>query len=313
MTRSVVGWLDEWYDRTAAKGKWAPSTRRLHRWAIDRHIAPHVGDRMLDELKVDDIDALDAILAAGGLSSKSRAQVHGTLRGALASAVRTGLLTTNVAAVAGGPSVRRPEVLVPDDQRVGNLLALAAHGEASCPAWVHPFMRLAAFTGARPGELAALRWADVDLDRGELLIRATARADEQGRGYAVADTTKTGHGRRIALDATTVDVLGRWVRCGDPPAALVFGYPCSGYPLPAQLPRKWYKRLAARAGIDERCTLYSLRHWHASWLLANGASITHVAARLGHSNPTLTLNVYGRHIPAGDRAIAELIDRGQHA
>jgi integrase len=326
--RTVAELLDTWHAGMVARRCWSPGTVRRHRSNIDRHLARALADYRVEELAIDHVDALDALLVAEGLAPATRKSVHGTLRQALGHAVRRGHVGRNVAALAGGPAAPRPEVLVPTDGQVRLLLELAAgyyppwQLNVGAPAWVHPFLRLAAYTGARPGELAALRWADVDLERGELLIRATARADETGKGYAVGETTKTGHARRIALDARTTGTLVHWRPTELDPASLVFpAYPglarlsptselvtCA--PLPAHAPRRWFRRLADRAGIDPRCTLYSLRHWHASHLLRRGAAITQVAERLGHANPHLTLNVYGRHVPAGDRALADLLDRG---
>jgi len=303
-------WLDEWHSRQVGRRRWQAGTERRHRSNIDRHLVPNMGGYQLADMRPDDVETLDAKLAAEGLAPKTRASVHGTLRQALADAVRHGKTTVNVATMAGGPTVPRPEVTVPTDQQVAIMLSLAEGAEYEVPRWVFPFLRLAAFTGARPGELAALRWADVDLDRGELLIRGTATADEAGKGYTVREGTKTGVGRRIALDKATVAALKRWLVDGWESALVFPGSTYGTAPMPAHLPRRWFKRLAGRAGIDPACTLYSLRHWHASWLISRGVPPTLVAERLGHANPTQTLNTYGRHVPA-DRRIADLLD-GSH-
>ena len=67
------------------------------------------------------------------------------------------------------------------------------------------WLRLNAVTGARRGELCALRWSDIDLSKGEVLIQRALVG--HGRGELIEKDTKTHAARRIALDATSVTVL----------------------------------------------------------------------------------------------------------
>jgi integrase len=67
-----------------------------------------------------------------------------------------------------------------------------------------------------------------------------------------------------------------------------------------------FERLCKRAGV-EGVRLHDLRHWHASQLLANGGDIQAVAARLGHSRTSTTLDVYGHIIDGRDRTQADII------
>ncbi len=68
------------------------------------------------------------------------------------------------------------------------------------------FFRVAATTGARRGELCALRWSDIDLGLGQLTI---SRGLVEARGHVIEKDTKTHASRRMALDAGTVAELQR--------------------------------------------------------------------------------------------------------
>ena len=66
------------------------------------------------------------------------------------------------------------------------------------------FYRLAAYTGARRGELLNLRWRDIDLDLGEVRITGSAAVIA---GQRIEGTTKSGRSRTVSIDAETVQVL----------------------------------------------------------------------------------------------------------
>jgi integrase len=55
-------------------------------------------------------------------------------------------------------------------------------------------------------------------------------------------------------------------------------------------------------------TLHSLRHTHASMLINAGLDILTISRRLGHSSPTITLNVYGHLIHGGDDRAAQIME-----
>jgi integrase len=86
-----------------------------------------------------------------------------------------------------------------------------------------------------------------------------------------------------------------------PADALVFGN-YDGTPLkPDQLSGQ-FARVMESAGLPH-VTLHTLRHTHASQLIAAGIDIITISRRLGHHSPTITLNVYGHLLTTADRAV----------
>ncbi len=127
-------------------------------------------------------------------------RVHGIIRRALTQGVRWGWITHNPAIDASPPRVPMKELKPPDPDQVVQLFRLAQESDPE----LATFIMLAASSGARRGELLALRWSDIDLDRGRLSIeRGIVRVGDD----LIEQGTKTHQSRRISLDAGTVSAL----------------------------------------------------------------------------------------------------------
>ena len=178
------------------------------------------------------------------------------------------------------------------------------------------FLQLAAATGARRGELIALRWTDVNLAGGVVTI---ARGAVQGKDGLVIKDTKTHGTRRIALDQATVATLKAHRETADGPRrglrdeVAADAYLFSDDPAGQTSWRPWlvtqaFARLAERAGMPE-VRLHDLRHFVATRLLSSGVDVRTVAGRLGHKNPNVTLSVYAHFLPEADREAADVLGR----
>jgi integrase len=127
-------------------------------------------------------------------------RIHGIIHRALGQGVRWGWVAKNPAAQASPPRVSAPRIEPPSPADVAKLIELAA----GCDAALAAFLFLAAVTGARRSELVALRWADLDLERGAVEIR---RGVVVGRHGIVEKDTKTHAVRRVSLDPAAVQYL----------------------------------------------------------------------------------------------------------
>jgi DNA-binding transcriptional regulator YhcF (GntR family) len=153
-------------------------------------------------------------------------------------------------------------------------------------------------TGARRGELCAARWRDIDLPKGLLRLYGS----------------KTGKDRRVALDPTSVAVLGeqrqryenRVAQLGSVPRedAFVFSKsPDHSTPLDPRSVTQRYKRMVTKLGIDSH--LHTLRHYSATELIAGGVDVRTVAGRLGHADATTTLKVYAAWLSEADQRASQ--------
>jgi len=171
-------------------------------------------------------------------------------------------------------------------------------------------------TGCRPSEAFALRWADLDLDRG---VARIWRAVERVRTKLSIRETKTERSRRaIRLSAALVTALRahRAVQAEeilaagaayDREADLVFATE-QGHLLDSRnVINRHFKPALKRAGLSESIRLYDLRHSHATLLLHQGVNVKVVSGRLGHASAAMTLDRYSHVLAEGqEQAVAAL-------
>jgi integrase len=180
-----------------------------------------------------------------------------------------------------------------------------------------PLVALGIATGLRRGELLALRWSDVDETAGTLTV-ARALARSSAGGYAIAEPKSRRAHRTIALPALGRDALRRQaeMQARDREAAgsawqdrdgLIFADPIGRLLHPESVTSAW-RALVARTGIG-RLRLHDLRHTTATLSLSAGVPVRDVADMLGHSSPSITLDVYGQSVTEGPRRVADAMDR----
>ena len=163
-------------------------------------------------------------------------------------------------------------------------------------------LRLAAETGARRSELAALSWDSLVNDRLVIDRQVTLVVDADGKKVPTIRPTKTGSRRAVALGASTLAMVqglaDKWAHL----TVWMFS-PDTPPPNPDRI-GWWWKRSRTISGIDKKWRLHDLRHWSATHAIASGADIRTVANRLGHADPSMTLRVYSHAVEALDHALA---------
>ena len=308
MAGTVSALLEEWLALIEPNA--SPSTIATYRGYIQRWIVPGIGNKKIDRVRPNDLDRLYRELREK-LSPASVLKVHTILRAAFAQAVRWRMLSENPVAFATRPRVVTPPIKPPTPEQVAQLLAAAEEKDPD----LATYLRLAAVTGARRGELCALKWTDVDLQTGEVLF---ARALALGTHEVVEKETKTHRSRRIALDPGTVAALKQHRQRAENRAEIceaqlagdahVFARDVAG-----RLP--WrpdsgatgrFAKLRKKVGL-ETVRLHDLRHYVATRLLDGGVPVRAVSERLGHANATTTLAIYAHAVPATDRRAAEMM------
>ena len=315
-TATVGELLDRWLE--LAREDFSPKTTRETAGYIERNLRPALGDVRLSKLTTASLDRYyRSLLVDGGRNGRPLApgsirRIHGILRRALAQGVRWGWLGVNPAAAASPPRVPMPEIAPPTPAQLAKLQKAI---DASDPEF-GVFVRLSAMTGARRSEVLALRWTDVDLERGVVTI---GRGLVQGPDGLVEKDTKTHQTRRVALDAPTTAVLTdhrsaaveRAQHCGVALAddAFVFAGDVAGttpwYPDSAS---RRFRKACDEVGLKS-VRLHDLRHYVATRLLSAGVDVRTVAGRLGHRNAATTLNVYSHFVPEADQEAAKILGR----
>jgi integrase len=330
--------VDQLLDRYLDQFDGAASTLTLYRGYVRNHISPFLGKIKVGALDADTLDAFYAELRrcrhhcsgrpfvqhrtavehrcddrcaahrCRPLGATTIRHMHFILSGAYKRAVRWKWVMDSPLRQAEPPAAPVPNPHPPSSVEAARIVT---------EAWKDPdwgtMIWLAMTTGARRGELCALRWSSLDLtpDRAVMWLR---RAISKGVGGWAEGDLKTHQQRRIALDAETVQILGEHQgRCrarakelGIELAADTFVF--SGAPdgsthlTPGALTQR-YNRLAERLRIDTN--LHKLRHYSATELVAAGVDVRTVAGRLGHSGGgTTTLRTYAAWVSEADQRAA---------
>jgi len=156
-TETVGDLLDQFLEHARSRGR-SPNTLRGYRQNAETIMRPELGQIKLARLTARDLDRLYAKLSAKGNAPMTVRHVHAFIGAALRQGERWQLLDRNVSRQATPPTVHPAKVVAPKPDEVQRIVAAA---EATEPAFA-ALLLLAALTGARRGELCALRWSDVD-------------------------------------------------------------------------------------------------------------------------------------------------------
>jgi integrase len=330
--------VDQLLERYLDQFDGAASTLTLYRGYVRNHISPYLGKIKVGALDAETLDAFYAELRrcrnhcsgrpfiqhrttikhdcdqrcvphrCRPLGPTTIRHMHFILSGAYKRAVRWKWVTVNPL-----PEAEPPAAPVPNPHPPSAAEAVRILNEA----WKDPdwgtLIWLAMTTGARRGELCALRWSRLDLTPGRAMMWLRRAINKGADGWAEGNL-KTHQQRRVALDPETVEVLtehqarcrARAEQLGLELAedAFVFSGAPDGstYLMPGTLTQR-YNRLADRLGIDTN--LHKLRHYSATELIAAGVDVRTVAGRLGHSGGgTTTLRTYAAWVSEADQRAA---------
>ena len=282
----------------AARGTVKPSTAELYGTIIDTYIVPHLGATKLQQVKGSHLNALYATLETSGrkngtpLGAKTIRNVHTLLHRAFRDAMRWEMLSRNPADAADPPKVPRPVPRYWTAPQVGAFLIATADDRLG-PLWF-----TIAATGCRRGEALALRWSDLDLDKGRASISRTLAWVDKTATFTEPKTAASS--RVVPLPAEAVAVLReqRKRQAAERLAAgelwnglgLVFALE-DGNPTPPKRVTKAFERAVGRAALPP-LSVHGLRHTFATVALEAGILTKVVADVLGHSSATITADLY---------------------
>jgi integrase len=309
---TVRDFLASWVQGLEGAGDLRPESLRRYRDTVNLHLVPELGRKSLAKLTPEDVRGCYARLREKGLSGTSVSLAHGVLHTALQQAMSDGKVARNVTdrAFVKAPKRSTAEMRTLTPTEATRLLE-AAQSDA-----LEAFYVLAVTTGMRLGELQALKWREVDLDRGTAQVVATLYVEGGVIDFAPPKTDKSR--RTVTLSKMAIASLRRhrtrqleqrlaagplWEDHG-----LVFttshGRPLDGN----NLRTRSFARLLQRAGLPPM-RFHELRHTAATLLMAEGVPVKVAAEVLGHSDVKTTLAIYSHVLPDMQGAAADAMDR----
>jgi integrase len=302
-------WADAWWATTVHL---RPSTRRGYATALNARVRPTFDRTPIGAIDRSLVEEFVAELTARGLASKTIANTALVLRLVLQEAVDGGALKENPASGLKLPRARRQEPRFLTADEVSRLVAATRD----------PFgflILFAAYTGLRPSELCGLRVGKLDLLRGRVEAAETLMQIE---GATVIGPTKSDNVRTVPLPAflreeAAIHLARRQADLGRAltPADLVFtpittkhGVARTEF-LYAESIRRYILKPALEAdGLPADVRTHDLRHTCASLLISLGAHPRAIMERLGHSDISVTLNVYGHLFPSLEAQLTDGLD-----
>jgi integrase len=302
--------LDAWLDHIEADR--SPTTMNMYRHIAEKTVRPELGKIKLRALNARQLDALYAKLTAKGNKATTVRRVHALIGAALHQGEKREMLDRNVSRRASPPAIHAAQIEAPSPEQVQAILVAAEKVEPT----IATLLLLAALTGARRGELCALRWTDLDEKAGTVTI-ARSVYETVGGGWGEKGT-KSHQVRRIGLDAlglealrrhrATVDALAGLLGLDVLPDGFVFSRsPAGTEPMRPDIVSKFTARIAKSVGVNTH--LHALRHFSATQAIAAGYDAVTVGGRLGHADPSITLRVYSHVLEQRDRDLAAALGR----
>jgi integrase len=289
-----------WIEEITAEERLAVQTLQRYEASLKNAINPELGNLRIRECTVGRIDKVLRTIAKDHPSAAKGAKV--VLRQMLALAVRHGALATNP--VRDTSQIRKPHkpVRALDSEQLDVVRAAIRTWQQPIPGKSGPrhtgdladLIDLLLATGARIGELLALRWADIDLtaDRPTLKICGTL-VFVKGQGFIRQDWPKSNAGyRTLILPRFAVgSLLDRHLDAGTNPHDAVFASRRGTWLTPSNVRRQW-RQARADTGL-EWVTPHTFRKTVAT-LIDREADRKSAAAQLGHANENIT----GKHYVA---------------
>jgi integrase len=246
----------------------------------------------------------------GGLSARSVVYHHRILSKALDYAVKMGLVVRNVVKVVDTPRVARNTMHTLSQEEVTRFLDTARETEH------YVYFATLLYTGLRRGELLALRWRNLDLDNGKLMVVETAY--KLGNGEYRIKEPKTPQSRRnVTLPPSLIELFKAYladqellrvqlgVSLDDDDFVFIRQ---DGSPINPNAVTLSFRRIITKAGL-RNIRIHDLRHTHATLMLKAGIHPKVVSERLGHANIGITLDIYSHVLPGMQEAAAEKFDR----
>jgi integrase len=289
--------LDEWlsHGRTIRGSRWAPVTANTNRGMVEYRIKPVLSQIRMADLAAAHLQSAYDSWAAEGLSDNTVHRLAALIKSALSFAVIRDYINVSPAAKAVAPAATKSTKKIPTANEVAELLAAAeAYGKDMDKA-----ITISSLTGARSGEVAALRWEDIDLKSGTIVIDKSATEVD---GVVSVKGIKTGDERIARVEGNNLLFLQRALGTpGDPDTYVIDG---KSTPVNPGVISDRFVSVRGLAHI-KNISFHQLRKFYATTLSANGVPAKAIADIVGWKS-TRMLEIYVGATKSGYDAAARV-------
>jgi integrase len=315
---SLGTYLDRWVEDVIKPNR-ADATYRQYRWLIDCHLIPHVGKKRIEDLRRPDVQKLISLKSTQSVQPRAKSGIptvesklsrntlrliRAVLHAAYNDAIRDGLATINPASHVELPrEARKPPVSLKGEE-ARKLLEVASRSELS-EFWMFLFL-----TGTRLAEATGLRWQDVDLAAGSARIQG--QLQRRNGSLQFFSGTKTNQVRDLQLP----DVLVSRLKDLKSRELIDQTSDRDGLVFLNQYERRLDPKYV-RDRLSELCRLaevpvispHKARHTAATLALGATGDLHAVQKMLGHSQISLTANLYGHGTAEAQKRVANALEK----
>lgn len=286
---TVADWCDTWLE---GYGGNKASTVRQARVHLAR-IKTAFGPKLLGQVRPSHVKTWCAQLSAEGLSDSYVYALHARLAQVYADAVHDGMVPRSPCSRRTAPRAGKQRAYVATTEQVWAL-------HDAFPEHLRAAVLLGAFAGLRDAEVCGLRLSDVDFMRGVISPAVQYPAED-----LKTDMSKTPVPipRTLALELSAH--VGATMRRGDWLLAGEWGQQVA----PWTLQRAMRGARAKVPGLPAEFRFHDLRHYFASLLIASGADVKVVQARVRHASARTTVDTYGHLWPDTDDSTRDAVDK----
>ena len=306
---------------TAKKENISSTTYLLYETTIHRVLIPKLGHLHLDEIKPFHVQELINFLAtpSGRVDKKGEKLAPATIRRYLTILQSIMTMAWKQEYIHSNPADTRrleiskivtPEVEAFSNEEIAEILKMAQLE----PIHIHAVIATAIYTGARRGEIAGLKWEDVDFEKRTMYIRRSV-VKLVGQEAEIKLPKTVSSIRQMAIPQALCDILQELKKEQDRKKALLgekwheegflFTDWC-GHVMHPHTPTKQFDKFLKKYGF-RHLKFHGLRHSSATYLLSNGCDIKTVSKRLGHTSIDTT-NIYVHALAKTDKAAADCFD-----
>lgn len=283
---TLAVWLKKWLD--IRKEELKPSTYATYQYKLERYVLPFIGNTVLSEFTEETIRSLITIWQNEyELSASTMKSIFQILQKALKSAFKKGYLIEDICENITLPKRKTQRIHALTSNEQVKLERAASKDSAGLPTLI------ALHTGLRIGEISALTWDEIDLDKRRLYVHNTYQRipspDKEGRKTTlILGETKTISSQRcIPLSKMLVRALSKWKQKSNSNYLFVN----KNRPMEPRLLSYHFKRIATKAGLSH-LHFHQLRHTFATRCIEVQADIVSVSTLLGHASAKTTLDIY---------------------
>jgi len=295
---TVAEYLQQWLE--SKKPNVAPRTYESYEMIISTHLIPSLGHINLSKLQPLAVEQYKNEKLKAKKSNRTVQYHLSILNQAMKAAVRLRLISYNPVEAVDKPRVQKRPAKFLTPKQVDILLE-AAKGKREYPA-----IFFALHTGMRLGEVLGLLWENVNLNEKIIHVRKQLQYIK-GVGIELQDILKTSSSyRTITISSEVIALLKSLSKISDYVFCIPKG-PHAGKPYDPTNFDNRFKEIIAETGLN--ITPHSLRHTHASLLLAAGEQLNVVQERLGHERASTTSDIYAHVLPNSQKKSAELFEQ----